>query len=103
MKFIFKLLTALLSENAAKKVVDNVKDGLSPLAPYMRKVSVGVTMVIVSAFTWSLTVALLLAGLFLHLGKVDAYVAPALWTGFACFGISLILVIGGLRIIKAPR
>lgn len=84
-------------------IADEIKSGISPLAPYLRRLSTGLVVVLMSALAWFIGLAGLVITFFFYLSDLNRYILPALYTSLVCWGIGLILVYLGFRLLKKPR
>ena len=96
-------LLRLLAEHIAGRISSTVKAGVAPLGPYLRKLSVGVLMVLLSAPLWFTGVLFLLVSLYLSTSHLGSFLVPGLWTAGASFLIALVLTGVGIGMLKAPR
>ena len=80
-----------------------IKASLEPLAAYLRKLSIGVVIVIVSSVAWSTTVVLLLLTLFFAVSPLTRYALPCLYTMGASVVVALVTMLSGLALLKRPR
>lgn len=102
MKFLTTLLS-LFSDKTAEIIANEIKNGISPLAPYLRRVSIGVVLIIISVLAWFSGLFFLLISLFVYLSNLPEYVIPALLTSLACFVIGFLFVFLGFRFVRKPR
>jgi hypothetical protein len=84
-------------------VGNQVKDGLTPVAPYLRKLALGTVLILVSVGFWLMGVLFLAVSLFFALSTLDAYVQAALWSLAACWGIALVILLTGVSMVRKPR
>ena len=99
MNTFFNRLAALFGERINREI----KAALSPVAPYLRKLSLGMLVIVLSFGLWLLGLLFLLISLFVYLGGLDAYFHPALWTSLISFLLGLLTVMGGLKLLRRPR
>ena len=99
MENLFKVATGLIME----KFSNEVKATLSPVGPYLKMISLGVLLVLLSFGLWFMGLVFLLISLFLYLGDVTAYLNPALWTSLTSILLGLILVLSGIKLLRRPR
>jgi hypothetical protein len=97
------LLKMIAGTALADYVADGLKSGISPLAPYIRRLTTGVLIVLVSALAWLSGLFFALISLFIYLSDLDQYLPAALWTTGACFLVGFIMVFFGFRLIRKPR
>lgn len=81
----------------------SLKAAVAPLAPYLRRLGFGITLVVLSALGWIAALVFYLLAFFLSLSDQGRYVAPALWTGSVGLGIGLLFLIFGLNLLRKPR
>lgn len=93
-------LLRLLAISAASTFAGQFIGALGPVKFSLRKISIGVSLVLSSLLAWATALFFLLLGLFFYLGNVDQYIAPALWTGVISLGIGFILVFWGLKSLR---
>ncbi len=82
------ILVHLLADKIAGHVTSHVKSGLSPVAPYLRKLSMGILLIVVSLFGWIFGLLFLVMGIFFYFGQLSNFVEPAFWAN----GISSLMV-----------
>ncbi|HSI20286.1 MAG TPA: hypothetical protein VLA04_01065 [Verrucomicrobiae bacterium] len=98
MSFIISLARRYLTD----QVEGAMKDAVSPLAPYLRRIALGVTCIVLSILGFSLM--LMSAGVAIFLGLAGLpYAEAALWTTliFAFLGAFILMI--GLTFTKKPR
>jgi hypothetical protein len=96
---ILQVLTSLLSD----RIETATKTALAPLAPYLRRIALGVTLVILSSVAFIFTMLFIATGLFLSLSNYAALSEAALWTALPCGVVGAISLFWGLSIIRPPR
>jgi hypothetical protein len=96
-------LLRLLAENIANRIASGVKAGVAPLGPYLRRLSLGVLMVLLSAPLWFTGVLFLLVSLYLSTSHLGSFMVPGLWTAGACFLVALVLTGVGMGMLRPPR
>jgi hypothetical protein len=95
-------LFSLLSGQVANTIERQLKGALSPVAPYLKKLGVGVALLLVSSGVWLLGLLFLLIGLFLSISGLGHYVA-ALWTGVVALFLALLLTLFGILQLRRPN
>lgn len=102
MKFLNLLLT-LMPGKVADRLADEVKAGLAPVGPYLRRLSLGVVLVLMSGFAWFIGLIGLVTTLFLYLSDLSSYVLPALYTSGICWLVAVLMVLLGFNLLRKPR
>ncbi len=91
-----------LRRRLVSEVEDAIKQAVSPLAAYAKRLSGGVVLMLLSVWTLSLMLFFLACSLFCEIANLP-YVAASLWTAGAAFILSLLLVLIGVSMMKKPR
>ena len=99
----FQSLIQNLTSNVAEKIASEVKAGLSPVGPYLRRLALGVVFILASLFAWVLGLAFAAVSFFVYLANQPTYDLPALYTALLCFLVALVLVLAGLLCLRRPR
>lgn len=102
MKFL-TLLLSFFSDKAADTLAREIKAGISPLAPYLRRISIGVVLILLSVLAWFSGLFFLLVSLFVYLSNLSQYLLPALLTSLTCFVVGFLFVFFGFRFVRRPR
>ena len=96
------LLDIVLAQVSAR-VEQEIKQLFAPVAPYLRRLGIGLALLLVSAGMWLIGLLFILIGLFFSLSSPSVYTHAAFWTA----GVSLIIAasIAGIGIsqLKQPR
>lgn len=103
MNILLGLIVDIATGRIADRVSHEIKRGVSPLAPYLRRLAIGATLLISSALLWFTCFTFLMLGLFFGIASVRTYVAPALWTSLVTGLIALWMSVGGLGMLRKPR
>lgn len=104
MKKLIEIVLGLLAGSAvSEKIASELKLGISPLAPYLRRISMGVVLIMLSVLSWFSGLFFLLITLFVYLSDLSQFVVPALFTSLTCFLIGCIFVFFGFRLVRKPR
>ncbi len=85
---LFNIVIRLLAEKTADRVSNEVKNSLTPIAPYLRRITSGIALIIVSALLWFVGFFFLLVSFFFYISAMNDYSIPALWTGLIGWFIS---------------
>lgn len=91
-----------ISDQVYLAVESALKDALTPLAPFFRRVAIGGGILIVSAHSFGLAIIGLTIALFSAFAHLP-YVAAGLWTALCLFGLSIILFLIGLYFTRKPN
>lgn len=84
-----------LGDQVYATVESALRDAISPLAPFVRRLAVGGVILIVSAHSFGLAIIGLSIALFSGFANLP-YVSAGLWTALCLLGFSLILLAFGL-------
>lgn len=76
---------------------------LRPVGPYLRKLGLGLSLVISSLVAWVAALLFLLLALFFGLANLDSFIGPALWSGLVSVVIGIVLVSSGFSMLRWPR
>lgn len=79
-----------------------LRPALKPAGPFLRKLGVGVTLIVTSAIAWAVALLFLLMSLFFYMGNADTYILPSLVTGIISMGIGVALVLIGFNMLRQP-
>jgi len=98
-----RFLTDLIEGFLLDLVGSSLKKAFRPVADYMRRISAGVVILIVSSVAWIASLVFLLLTLFFALSDYHNLALPAFWTGLASIIVGTIMVLIGLRLVRRPR
>jgi len=98
-----KFLTDLIEGYLFDVVNSQMKKVLRPVADYLRRLSVGIVILIISSIAWVASLIFLLLTLFFSLSDYHNLVLPAFWTGLVSIILGTILVSIGIRLVRRPR
>ncbi len=93
----------LVMSYAAMEAQNRMKEAISPVAPYLRRLMFGVALTLSGVVGIWLALIFFAASLFLGLTDMTNYVMPAVWTGLIFLGIGLICFGAGIITIRRPR
>lgn len=97
---MFKLIGSLLEE----QIEYSVKRAISPLAPYLKRLTSGVVLILIAGGISLFGFLFILVSLFFSLtDTLAAYAVPALWTSASCFGLTVLLAVISSSLLKRPR
>lgn len=96
-------LVQLALAYAANEAQHRMKEAISPIAPYLRRLMTGVAIVLASLGAIWLGLIFLALSLFVQLLELPNYTMPAVWTGVIFIGVGLIGFGSGLLLIRKPR
>lgn len=80
-----------------------LKDALSPVAPYLRTLSIGSVLVIVSAVAFSLSLLFSGGALFFMISHFEDLAVAAVWSAVFFLVVGCAFVAAGFRLIRKPR
>lgn len=84
-------------------VNDQAKRLFRPIAEYLRRLGIGLAILIVSAIAWSASLVFLLLTLFFALSEYHNLVLPAFWTAAASICVGIVFLLVGLTLVRKPR
>jgi uncharacterized membrane protein YphA (DoxX/SURF4 family) len=93
----------LVMSYAAMEAQSRMKEAISPVAPYLRRLMVGVVIMLSGIGAMWLGFIFLALSVFTQLLELPDFTMPALWTGLIFIGVGLILFGSGLLMIRRPR
>jgi hypothetical protein len=96
------LITFLLGR-LGDAVERTVKDAVMPVAPYLRRLSTGAMLVVLSSLIFAVGLVCLSVALFFALLGYPDFALASLWTGLIGLGVGIFVVSWGLRLLRSPR
>lgn len=96
-------LFRLLADHLGGQVENSLKRAFSPVAPYLRRLAMGVICLFLGSLCFSLTLILLGTALFAHLSGYGHLVGGALWTALVFALLCGAFFAGGSRLLRRPR
>ena len=96
-------LVELFVTRSLQYVREEIRLALSPIAPYLRKLGVGLLLVLMSALAWFAGLIFFLLTLFFYFADVAKWLYPALWTGLVSWAVAIIFVLWGMSFLKKPE
>lgn len=96
-------LLQFLAYKGADILSREFRSALWPVVPYLRSLGTGISLILLSAGAWLLSVFFLLLGLFFFFAQIDQLLAPALWTSLLSFLFASLIMVLGLNLIRRPR
>jgi ABC-type polysaccharide/polyol phosphate export permease len=97
------ILLAALGNRVTGLVQGHVKSILNPMADYLRRVSIGVMLIVLSSSLIGVMLFALLVALFFGLSPYHALAYPALWVALVAFVLGLLTLVSGLRLVRRPK
>lgn len=88
---------------AVAEARDIVREAVSPLGPYLRRLSLGSAFVLLAALGFGAGIIFLLVACYLALTAATTPVAAALWTALVAILSGLVLLVTGLRNLRKPH
>lgn len=88
---------------AVAEVRDIVRDAVSPLGPYLRRLSLGSAFILLAALGFGAGLIFLLIACYLALSTATTPVAAALWTALVAVSGGIALLLTGLRNLRKPQ
>ncbi|MEI6478322.1 MAG: hypothetical protein WCO52_05050 [bacterium] len=95
-------LVNLAKAYLTNQIEDSIKEAISPLAPYLRRLAFGTVIVLLATPALVLCLLALVGAVFLAFAGLP-YVAASLWTALVCFGAGIVLALIGAMLLKSPR
>lgn len=95
-------LTHALWLGIRQPIEERVKEVFEPVAPYLRRVSLGAGLIVLSALFFGFVLLMLGLALFFSLSDLP-YAIPALWTALAWAGAGVIVGMAGRALCRRPR
>jgi len=96
-------LFRLLAGHLGDQVEHSLKRAFSPVAPYLRRLAMGVVFLFLGALCFSLTLILLGTALFAHISGYSHLVDGALWTALVFAVLCSVFGASGIRMLRRPR
>ena len=93
------IITSIISD----RLEGAAKNALAPVAPYLRRITIGALLIILSAVVFALTLLFISAGMFLSLSGYDTLSEAAFWTALPGAVVGGLLIFWGIYIIRPPR
>ena len=98
-----KTLLALLLENVAGRVEQEVKQTLAPVPGYLKHLGFGALLIVVSAIGWSGLFVFLGLAAFFGLAHLPVLAVASLWTAGAYLLLGVALTMSGNLMLRKPR
>lgn len=99
-------LSRFLAFQTVRFATREFKGAIAPLAPYLRRLGLGVSLVLSSLLAWGAALFFLLLSLFFRLGDsagFEALIGPAVTTGLISLAFGIILIFFGFNLLRRPR
>lgn len=99
-------LSRFLAFQTVRLATGELKGALAPLAPYLRRLGLGFSLVLSSILAWGAALFFLLLSLFFRLGDnagLADFIGPAVTTGLISLVFGIILVFSGFSLLRRPR
>ncbi len=99
---MFSRILQLIAWRVASRFTSEFQLALAPAVGYVRRVGIGLLIVVLSGVAFLASLSFILLGLFFYLSQADGFMAPAFWTSLMSGIVGLILVFFGLHFIRRP-
>jgi fatty acid desaturase len=95
-------IVSMFGEYLSATIERSIKEAVSPLAPYLRKLAMGAVFIAIGIISLWIVLIALAAAVFLGFAGL-AYWAAALWTALVFGGFGLVVMALGFGSMKKPR
>ena len=96
-------LFTVLSEIISERIENTVKQAVSPLPGYLRKLASGVIVIVLSIGAFVAALIFLALGFFFAVANYHTFMVASLWTSLVAGLTAILIFMIGLLFLRKPR